>query len=364
MSSNDSPLHELSPGVYEADYKVPKNANVTGDSILGRLVAKDKTEAPLIQAAQPITIDNAAPNISSENPEPGASVTTASPQIYALLDDAGGVGVNGKSARVTLDGQDVTQGATVTAKFVTFAPRVPLADGPHSVRLTVSDYVGNVAERDWNFTSNARQGLVTGFESDQTGPVTLEAGQGLNLTLHAQPGGKASYSLGNVAKNLPLTETSPGVYAGRYVPQPGSNVENAPVVAQFRSRDGAAVSTNLAQSVSIQAGAPRAPTITSPPDGVQVGGTVVIKGKAAPNSTVNVKIAYSSKSLGIFPVTGTAAQEQVKANPKGEWRTDELKLEAQALFTSRQNTVFTVSAVAVDATGQVSDPALIKITQE
>ena len=109
-----------------------------------------------------------------------------------------------------VDGTNVTSKAIITSGFVTYKPDEPLADGAHTVMVTAQDMAGNRAHANWSFTVSATQGMVSGFESNLSGADSvLLAGQPLNVTLHAQPGGAASFNVGSVASNIAMQENSP-----------------------------------------------------------------------------------------------------------------------------------------------------------
>ena len=182
----------------------------------------------------------------------------------------------------------------------------------------------------------------------------------------AQTGGKASFAVGNVANGIPLIETSAGTYEGDYVPQPGSNIQNAPIVATFAARNGSIVTTTLDQAVTIDAGVPRKPRIKSPQPDDLVPGHVVIEGVAAPNATVLVQINYRSPALGgLITTNGKAASTQVQADPSGHWRTDDLKLSSGGgLFATAKGTTYTATATVIDATGQQSDSDSVSFRQQ
>jgi hypothetical protein len=360
----DVPMTETSPGQYEGSFTVRETAtNIVGGAVLGRLSGSPGVEAPAVQAAQRATIDTHKPTISSVTPEDGATTSGARPQIYALLGDGQGTGVDPQRIHLFLDGSDITANAVVTQSFVTYRPDSPLAPGVHNALVAVSDMVGNEARLTWSFTVQAAANVVASFGSNvNADTATVTATNPLTLTLRAQAGGKATFSIGDVVTSVPLPEVSAGVYQATFVPVPGENVDHAPVTAQFVSRDGVRVSAPLGQPVTIIAGPPVAPTIKSPLDGDSVSDTVVIAGSATPFATVDIDVSYRDRALGgIVHITGKAAQVQVRANERGHWQTQLVSLNSPSLLLSR-GTVFTISATCVDATGQMSNATSIKVT--
>ncbi len=355
------PMQEVSAGVYQGSFQVPKNANVQGGSVLGALrtsAGGGQGSGPLLQAAQTVTIDNTPPVISGLSPASDDSIATNMPEIYAITQDGDGSGIDQSHTRLMVDGTDVTSKAIITPGFVTYKPGEPLADGAHTVMVTAQDMAGNRAHANWSFSVSATQGMVSGFNSNLSGSDSvLLAGQPLNVTLHAQPGGAASFNVGSVASNIAMQETSPGVYTGSYLPAAGINAQSAPVVAHYTAPNGSTISSTLNQTVSIDAGVPDAPTITSPSPGASVGDTVTLSGTSAPNAQLNVAITYHAKQLGFFDVNGSAAQVQATADGNGHWSTDTLHLGSPGLFANGSSVNYTATVTQSVANGQQSAAA-------
>lgn len=355
-------MRETSPGVYTGSYTITKNVSVTGAAVLGRLTVGNVT-APLIQAASTVTIDTAAPKVNEFSPAKGATTETRRPLIYATISDAAGVGVDTDATRVRLDGQDVTGQATVTPAFLNFKPAADLALGAHTVQLTVADRAGNAQTADWSFTV-VQNDMVQSFTSSVPAGQSISVGQTIRFTLNAQPGGRATAVLGSIATNIPLGEGSPGVYTGEYTVKAGDSVQDAPASARFE-KSGKAVTVALASGLTIAAGGPRVPVITSPGEDTTAGETLTVAGTAAPGATVRVSVNFVSKALGgLFSVNGSAGSKEVTADKNGQWKAEDLSLRTNSLLGQGQDTVFTVSAVSVAANGDVSDPATIKVRRK
>ena len=72
---------------------------------------------------------------------------------------------------------------------------------------------------------------VTSFTDNVTKP--LKAGETLLATLSGTPGGKAGFAIPGVVENVPMTETSPGVYEGSYTVPRGVSVAKASVLGRL-----------------------------------------------------------------------------------------------------------------------------------
>ena len=94
--------------------------------------------------------DTTPPSVFLPKPVPNASAE-ADATIAASFSDAGS-GIDPPSARIVLDGRDVTAHATVTKDGLTLRPPRPLAKGAHRVAVSVADKAGNRSNRlAWQF---------------------------------------------------------------------------------------------------------------------------------------------------------------------------------------------------------------------
>jgi len=96
-------------------------------------------------------VDDSPPTIDDLTPDDESLVTIADPEISATLADVDS-GINVDSVVITVDGEDVTEDATVTDSDVTYTPGTDLAEGNHTVTVDASDNLGNEAETAiWSF---------------------------------------------------------------------------------------------------------------------------------------------------------------------------------------------------------------------
>lgn len=361
--ADNIPMAETSPGVYTGAYTVAKNISAQNAAVLGHLVAGG-VESALIQAPGMVSIDSQPPKITDFGPAQNAVVESNLPLIYATLADGAGSGVDPAATRLTVDGQDVTASAETTRALFTYKPSVPLASGPHTVTAVVSDVAGNKTTTNWSFQVSTSK-IIQSFTSNEPAGTPVGAGSTIVLTLNASPGGKAQAAIGSMASKIPLKETDPGVYVGEYTVQAGDNVQDAPVTAKFTARDGTTVTQNLASNLTVNAGPPAAPRITSPKSDIPIDPSVplTVKGRGQPGTMVRVAITYTSKALGgILPVNGQSSSKDVSVDKSGEWEADDLPLQIQSLFGTNRDTVFTVSATELDSSGSpASDPSTVQV---
>jgi outer membrane protein assembly factor BamB len=104
-----------------------------------------------------IVEDTAPPEIEKTLPQSGKPISGQPPvKVSASVEDLGS-GVDPDSIELWLDDKAVTPEFDTKTRRVTYEtpktqPVVPLADGAHTVKLSVKDYAGNTAVKTWTFT--------------------------------------------------------------------------------------------------------------------------------------------------------------------------------------------------------------------
>jgi hypothetical protein len=145
------PLRETAPGVYSTTYTVPAGVNFGRTSVYGHL-AVGADQAPRAEASTLISVTISPPQIIDIAPTFGQTVNSDRPSIYATYRSPTDVGINASSARIEVDGLDVTPSSTRTDQFIIYSPSVALRNGPVTVKVSVADNAGNVSTRTWTFT--------------------------------------------------------------------------------------------------------------------------------------------------------------------------------------------------------------------
>ncbi len=126
-----------------------------------------------------VTLDTTNPVVSDPVPADGAFLKTATPEISVqYADDAMGTGIVIETARITVDGVDVTGNAVVTVSGVTYRPAANLPEGDHTVSVIVEDRATNPGSLTWTFTTDTIAPIadITSHENEvylNTSPVTL-----------------------------------------------------------------------------------------------------------------------------------------------------------------------------------------------
>ena len=179
--------------------------SIGGLSGFRRLSAQVPEEIGVIQSLDPFpsddqcTLDDRGPTIDTEQllPFPGEVLGENRPLIRAGYSDQYSE-ISVDSVRLYVDGEDVTIWAVVNPAGVEYRPGSDLSDGPHTVRLTVSDEWGYAATPvTWSFTvetaaptagvsystSTPTTGVVV-VTLDPSEPITVTNNDGLSYTFY------------------------------------------------------------------------------------------------------------------------------------------------------------------------------------
>jgi len=141
-------------GSYSKSFVIPSTIP-TGSWTYGIYTVKafsgtESINATFTISAPPPPSDTTPPTIPSVTPAEGSTATTARPTITVSYSD--NVAINTGTAKLTVDGADVTTMATVTATSTSYTPTADLSQGSHTLYFEVRDTAGNAANRTWTFT--------------------------------------------------------------------------------------------------------------------------------------------------------------------------------------------------------------------
>jgi hypothetical protein len=147
--AKDIAMKEGKSGQYEGSYTIrrvdnfPPGVKVVATLEAGGRSVQQQLAQPLVAVAKPPVIKNVAPR-------EGEVVTGRQTVVSGTFDDTGGLGVDLKTVKITVAGNDVTRAAIVTPQFFTY--RTDLKPGPYPVEISAKDAVGNPVRYAWTFT--------------------------------------------------------------------------------------------------------------------------------------------------------------------------------------------------------------------
>ena len=142
----DVPMREVRPGHYEGAYTIRRNDNFPPSlNIVSTIEANGKSAQSRLNQA--LLVDARPPTIRNLAPKNNEVVAGNNISVSATFDDSGGVGVDPRSVKLVIAGQDVTRNASITPQFVTW--RGDLRNGTNAIELTAADSAGNVVRQNW-----------------------------------------------------------------------------------------------------------------------------------------------------------------------------------------------------------------------
>ena len=228
--------------------------------------------------------DTTPPVITPVTPGPDGFVPISRPDVSASFSDEQS-GVDSASARIIVDGADVTLEATVSAEGIAWEPAEPLVEGPHVVEVTLADIVGNPAAVTWTFTvdltapslevAEPTEAVIIGSATPAVLLVYDDLVSGLNLvSLDLRVDGvdmRAFCAIGDVSASC----TTPPLQNGAHT-----------VSAQIRDRAGNEQVASKTFELVLDTEAPVV-GITTPEDGVAINTpAVAVNGTATDNGSL------------------------------------------------------------------------------
>ncbi|HEX5275886.1 MAG TPA: copper amine oxidase N-terminal domain-containing protein [Candidatus Rubrimentiphilum sp.] len=148
------PLREGTAGTYSGNYKVGAGVNFANAPVFGHLSVRGLAPATWESPAL-VSISTEPPGINDFAPGNGVTVNNSRPSIYATF-VSGVVPVNASSAKIEVNGHDVTSSATRSDRFIDYMPQVDYGNGPVRVIVRVADQAGNTSTKSWTFYIKSR----------------------------------------------------------------------------------------------------------------------------------------------------------------------------------------------------------------
>ena len=146
--AKEVPMVESQPGTYEGAYTIRRLDNFPSTiNITATLDANG--QAVRSRLTQSLLIDGKPPVVKNVSPADGETVITNPVLISATFDDAGGIGIDTKTVRVLVAGNDVSRTTSVTPQF--FSYRADLKPGTYAIEVTAKDIAGKSLRHAWSF---------------------------------------------------------------------------------------------------------------------------------------------------------------------------------------------------------------------
>ena len=248
------------------------NVKVKATDEAGNSVTKDATDTTLGSSLQLKVKEKVAPVISITAPSSSAKLTNNKPVINWTDADSG---VNPSTIKLIIDSQIITTGITKTQSgknyTCSYTPTTALSDGTHTIKVSASDYDGNVAtQKSVTFTvdtvppelsvSAPVDNLVTNQSSLVVKGTTNDVTSSLvTLTIKLNGGTEQTVEVGSDGS---FTKTLTLVTG-----------ENTIVIT---AKDGAGKTSTVTKKVVLDQTAPVIQSVTISPNPVNAGATYTI----------------------------------------------------------------------------------------
>ncbi|MBA3725219.1 MAG: copper amine oxidase N-terminal domain-containing protein [Armatimonadetes bacterium] len=349
-------MREVNDGRYAGSWTVPPAGtavNLAGASVLGVLrIGRDER---LIQAANRLSVDTEAPRIATILPEANARVVRGQVSVSAVFDDGSGSGIDPATVRMIVNGRDVTDQATITPSFANLRPD-QIIIGRNVATVSAEDRAGNRVSKSWAFTVADATSEIKLLTHDA--PTRVEPGDVITVRLEGAKGGRATFDVGR-NQNMPMSENPDGVYVGRYTVRRGEDLSNAPVIATLEvGNNKYTVEAKDRINASASTSELDAPKVTSPADGAKVNSPMVVRGTAAPNTKIRVKVEYTTSLLGAIAMSGTIGDQALTTDAQGNFRSAPFELDTPL---GGQDTKFTITVIAISDAGKESPKKVVKV---
>lgn len=352
-------MDQTSSGVYRGKWVVPsgKDITVSEASVIGLLRVGGRER--LIQAGEPVSVDTVAPKIKSQLPQPGSTVSQMTPSVSAVFDDGAGSGIDTTTVKITVNGTDVTDKATVTSTFVTYRPTANLPAGENSVVIAAEDAAGNSISERWVFRLTAAADVIKSFTTSDL--RDLQPGDVITVRMQAQPKGTASFSFvldSRTLRTRPMQQTSAGIYEGEYTVRRDDSLTGAAVVGTFKTAGGQTYTAQADNKIGVTPGTLVQPVIKSPASGARVTSPLVVSGTAPAGSRVRVQVDYVTTVLRALQLRGTVSEQLLEVANTGAWETEPINL---GTLVRGKHTEYTIAVTTVGPEGQESEAAVVTV---
>jgi hypothetical protein len=283
------------------------------------------------------------------SPLPEASVRPEDLMISAAVNGPLVQTMDLAQARLFVNDTDVTAQSLRTQRFLSYRPLAPLQPGRVQARLEFP----NGIVKSWAFQV-ASPHVITRVTHDGKG--TLGEYEELTVTMEAEPGLKAGFSIGPDDKvEHPMTEASRGVYIGSYTVKPGDYYLGEPIIGRLHL-GGRVESMQAEETVNLFGHLFRV-VVLSPKSGSQTPNNFDIKGRTRPGSRVVFVPDLSFHRNTRAPSTqgsGTDGSFETSADEQGYFTVN------YGVPISLPNLSVVISVFAVTPDGERSVPVILR----
>lgn len=159
-------------------------------------------------------IDADKPIISNQSPKDVFLQSSLNAVISASFSDVGS-GIDLSRVSIFLDAVDITAQSVIDASSVRYQVTTSLSQGPHTMRLLVSDKAGNQTESTWSFAVDSQAPAIVNFSPADASSVASSASLAIKADFTDVGSGidtaKTTLTLDGLVVNLGAASTATGI---------------------------------------------------------------------------------------------------------------------------------------------------------
>lgn len=238
------------------------------------------------------------------------------------------------------------------------APR-PLT-GEATIRLNVFDGAKNTTSTAFSITVARANGPITSLT--HSAARALLAGEDVQVDMLAPAGGRATFDVIDetnraLAQAIPMREFGAGRYRGSYRVQANPDNLKLRLVGHYTDANNQVSHVEATTPVLALGVTPPTLAIMEPVDSARINSPVVVRGRAAPNSIVDVSLRVEGVRLQVLPYQQDLPMQQVLSDGTGSW-TAQFDLPRSRNLTNWQ---YIITAAQADPTNRRSLPVAVVI---
>ena len=213
------------------------------------------------------------------NPPPDGKIQSSDLVVSVTVSGPLSKALNLSTAQLFVDDHNVTGLCLRTDAYMSYRPMSMMETGPVKARLEFA----NGVIREWNFEVVPTQLIQSVTHNAQE---ALGEYQELKVQVKAEPGVRATFSIGDQREEHPMEEVSRGVYEGSYTVQPGDYFLGVPIHANLHL--GSRTESRDAEDPAKLFGHLFRVHIIEPLPGKAPSNNFMIKGRTRPGSKVSI----------------------------------------------------------------------------
>ena len=364
--ANGIPLKEISGGTYQGEYTIRSDDKIENGVITAYLVMPDGKKITA-QAGNPVNInvDLSEMVISQILPKENSTIDNSKPNILLVIQtDSKNKGIVTSTAKLAVNGINVTSKAQITENVITYRPADKLPEGTNKVTFSATDYRNRQFTKSWSFnvqTGGQNKDLI--YSVTHNGQNQLHPGNKLIVNMSGISGGKATFDIGSYRTGIAMKEKGNGIYTGEYIVTKKDSIQNVYILCHLETSSGQKESLTSEEPLTslgpyYNAGVSQ-PEITEPDEGDTVSMPLTVRGRTVPGYKVQINVTWQISVIGVLNPAGSMATKTVTADSDGNFET-----QFTYVVNFPSGTKYTIKAITIAPDGQKSPETIVNVVQD